>query len=169
MTHPGGGFHHVLPAEPGWRLQNPHMHLLEAAVALFEVSGDARWAELARELVTLFHERFFDPESGTLAEHFDQALHRAGVMDGDLVEPGHQMEWIWLLDRADALFGDPLADRAIRALDRVRDGHGVGHETGLMRDAIARDGRLLRGSSRLWPQGELLRAGTVLHLSLIHI
>ncbi|MCQ8276858.1 AGE family epimerase/isomerase [Acetobacteraceae bacterium KSS8] len=163
MTHPGGGFHHALPVEPGWRLQNPHMHLLEAALALFEASGDARWAELARELVGLFHDRFFDAESGTLAEHFSETLHRAGGIDGDLVEPGHQMEWIWLLDRGQTLLGDPLADRGIRALDRIRDGHGVGRETGLMRDAIGRDGRLLRGSSRLWPQGELLRAGCVLH------
>ena len=163
MTHPAGGFLNALPVEPGWRLQNPHMHLLEASHALFEASGDARWADLAAEMADLFHARFLDPETGTLAEYFTPDWRRAGGMDGDSVEPGHQVEWIWLLDRQEALFGGAPAAPAIGALARVLDGHGVGAETGLMRDEIARDGGQRRSSSRLWPQTELLRAGCVLH------
>lgn len=163
MTHPQGGFGNALPVEPGWRLQNPHMHLLEAAHALFQAGGGDAWAELAGELASLFHRRFLDPATGTLAENFTDALRRAGGVDGDLVEPGHQVEWIWLLDRQQFLFGGPAPDAAIGGLARVCEGQGVGTETGLMRDAISRDGRLLRGTSRLWPQTELLRAGCVLH------
>ncbi len=163
MTHPAGGFVNALPIEPGWRLQNPHMHLLEASHALFEASGDQRWADLAAELAELFHTRFFDPETGTLAEYFTQELKRAGGIDGDSIEPGHQVEWIWLLDRQQALFGGRDVAPAIAALARITDGHGVGAETGLMRDEIARDGGQRRSTARLWPQTELLRAGCVLH------
>ena len=162
MAHPAGGFLNVLPAQTGWRLQNPHMHLLEAAQALFEVSRNQLWADLALELADLFHRHLLDSGTGTLAEHFTEDWQRAPGIDGAFIEPGHQVEWIWLLDRQQTLFGDDRGGAAIARLARVLVGHGVGAETGLMRDEIGTDGSLHRGSSRLWPQTELLRAACVL-------
>ena len=69
MARPSGGFANTTPAEPGWRQQNPHMHLFEAALALLEVTGDARWRTLADELFALFRTALLERESGTLGEY----------------------------------------------------------------------------------------------------
>ena len=162
MAHARGGYANTEPAEPRWRQQNPHMHLLEAALALFEASGDARWATLATELVALFRGVFLEFGSDTLGEYFTEDWRRATGVDGEKVEPGHHVEWIWLLDRHQALTGEATGDLVGR-LDGVCLRHGVGPETGLVRDEIGRDGSLRLGSSRLWPQTEMLKAQCVLH------
>ncbi|MEO0363577.1 MAG: AGE family epimerase/isomerase, partial [Pseudomonadota bacterium] len=67
----------ALKAEKGWfeaaarptpRRQNPHMHLFEAALAQIE-AGDARYAPVAEECLSLMREVFFD--GGALLEFFD--------------------------------------------------------------------------------------------------
>ncbi len=157
MALPSGGFANAEPVEPGWRQQNPHMHLLEAALELFSASGDGCWAELAAELVALFRTRLLEPETGTLGEYFDADWHRAPGIDGDKVEPGHHAEWIWLLERHQALTGENTA-ALIAPLDALCRRHGIGTETGLVRDEVGRDGSLRLGSARLWPQGETVKA-----------
>ncbi len=162
MAHPAGGFVDVWPPASGWRQQNPHMHLLEAALAQLEVGGHARWAELAGEMVALFRDRFLEADSGTLGEYFAEDWNRAAGIDGDKVEPGHQAEWIWLLDRHQALVGEDTAT-LVRTLDHSCLAHGIGLQTGLVRDEVGRDGSLRLGSARLWPQTEMLKAQCVLH------
>ncbi len=157
MARRSGGFSNAEPVEPGWRQQNPHMHLLEAALELFSVNGDGRWAELAVELVALFRTRLLEPDTGTLGEYFDADWRRAPGIDGDKVEPGHHAEWIWLLDRHQALTGENTA-ALIAPLDALCRRHGIGTETGLVRDEVGRDGSLRLGSARLWPQGEMVKA-----------
>jgi len=156
-----GGFFNTLPARREWRQQNPHMHLLEAALALWEVSRDEVWANLARELLTLFRAHLLDRNSGTLGEYFGEGWHRAAGSEGDRVEPGHQAEWIWLLDRCRVLLGENTAGM-MRTLDEVCVRWGTGPETGLVRDEIGLDGQLRLGSARLWPQTEALRAHIVM-------
>ncbi len=162
MALPSGGFANAAPGEPGWRQQNPHMHLLEAALELFSAGGDGRWAELAAELVALFRTRLLEPETGTLGEYFDADWRRAPGIDGDKVEPGHHAEWIWLLERHQALTGETTAALMV-PLDALCRQHGIGAETGLVRDEVGRDGSLRLGSARLWPQGETVKAHCALH------
>ncbi len=164
MARPTGGFGNTEPVEPGWRQQNPHMHLLEAALELFSVGGDGRWAELAVELVALFRTRLLEPATGTLGEYFDEDWRRAPGIDGDKVEPGHHAEWIWLLDRHGALTGEDTV-ALIAPLDALCRQHGIGAETGLVRDEVGRDGSLRLGSARLWPQGETVKA----HCALVRM
>ncbi len=162
MAHPAGGYANTWPPEPGWRQQNPHMHLLEAALAQLETGADGPWAELAAEMVALFRTRYLDPDSLTLGEYFLDDWHPAAGIDGDKVEPGHQAEWIWLLDRHQALTGE-ATDDLVRTLDAGCLAWGIGAETALVRDEVGRDGSLRLGSARLWPQTETLRAQCVLH------
>jgi len=58
----------VAPGEPLPlpRRQNPHMHLLEAFVALYEASGEAAWLARAEQNLDLIETRFIDPASGQL-------------------------------------------------------------------------------------------------------
>ena len=157
MAAPGGGLHNAWPAAPGRRQQNPHMHLLEAALALHEATGEAEYAEFAGELVALFRTRFFHAGTGTLGEFFDDALAPAAGEAGSHVEPGHHHEWVWLLDRYARQVGPWHAEEA-QALYGFAGRHGQDGEHGLVRDVLARDGSVRRGSFRLWAQCEAIRA-----------
>ncbi|MDP2314137.1 MAG: AGE family epimerase/isomerase [Pseudomonadota bacterium] len=164
MRHPSGlGFLHSRPAR-GWRLQNPHMHLLEAALVLYETSGHARFAALAGEIVTLFTTHFFDPRTGTLGESFTEDLARAPGEDGRLTEPGHQFEWAWILASYQRLLGEPVGDVA-RSLVAFGELHGVDRATGATYNCVRDDGTALDRGSRTWPNTERIKA----HIALFEL
>src|SRR3546814_5449526 len=100
------------------RRQNPHMHLLEAFLALYEASGEAHWLARAQSIHDLFRRHFL--QQGQLVEFFD-ADWREVPQDGRdgarrLREPGHFFEWAWLLHRLALLTGDAGAAAAMRPL-----------------------------------------------------
>ncbi len=152
------GFWHELPPE-GWRLQNPHMHLLEASLVSYEATGETRFLATARELVTLFRDKLFD--GATLAEYFDTDWNRAEGRDGRLVEPGHQLEWAWILVQYGKLTGEDtiaLAD----GLVRFAETHGVDPQTGRTMQVVLEDGTPVDAGARTWPNTERIKA----HLAL---
>jgi len=154
MRAPNGGFFPSLSLT-GFREQNPHMHLAEACLAAFEATGIERFLDTAREIVQLFTTRFFD--SRTLGERFDQTWTRIG----DGVEPGHHFEWTWILAHYQRLAGDPVATLAARSAD-FAERHGVDQSTYAVYDKVNEDGAVLRGSSRLWPNTERIKAALAL-------
>jgi mannose/cellobiose epimerase-like protein (N-acyl-D-glucosamine 2-epimerase family) len=156
LAHPSGrGFGHEMPrALP--RQQNPHMHLLEAALAAFEATGEARFQALASDLVALFQNRFFGRASSTLAEFFADDWARAPGDAGRLVEPGRQFEWAWILGQAQALFGWPLGDD-IGALVGFAEKYGVDPATGVTFNSVRDDGAPLDRGSRTWPNTERIK------------
>lgn len=162
MRHPSGrGFHHQLPPQ-GFRLQNPHMHLTEACLAAFEATGDKRFGEQATELVDLFRTRFFDKTSGTLAEYFNDDWSPADGDDGRITEPGHQMEWAWILNSARKLLGlDTAAE--IRAAVDFAERHGVDQRTAATYNTVRNDGVPIDRGSRTWPNTERLKAAVALY------
>ena len=161
MAAPGGGFWNR--AREAWepdmavRGQNPHMHLLEALLALHEATGSERWLIEADRLVRLFLDRFYDPETGTLGEHFD-ADWRPHAEQGHIVEAGHHFEWVWLLHRYRAAGGTaPVAEAADR-LFAVAEAHGYDPEFGGIHDQIDRQGAPLLTTRRIWPVTEAIKA-----------
>jgi mannose/cellobiose epimerase-like protein (N-acyl-D-glucosamine 2-epimerase family) len=157
MRHPQGGFHNALPIEGGARQQNPHMHLLEAVLALYETSPEKQYLQVARDLIALFRERFFDAGTGTLGELFNEDLSACAGEAGDRVEPGHHYEWVWLLNEySKASRENTVSER--RALYRFAEAYGVDTTTGAVLDAVRRDGRVLSTARRLWPQTEGIKA-----------
>ena len=161
MPHPPAGYHNALPWEDGPRQQNPHMHLLEAVLALHETSGDPYYADHARGLVALFRRHLFDPATGTLGEFFAPDWTPAPGNAGTHIEPGHHLEWAWLLDQHERLTGDE-AGAEIALLYDFALRHGVDPATGLVWDAVGRDGAPRLRSFRLWPQTEALKAHVAL-------
>ena len=155
--HPVAGFEEASPRTLPLQA-NPHMHTLEAALAWSAVSDpDGGWAALADEIVELCLTRFLDPDTGALREFFDgdwNALTDAGQ---DVVEPGHQSEWAWLLIRWGLARGREDALIAARRLIAVAEGPGVSDQdlavNELSPDLTVRDGR-----HRLWPQTERIKA-----------
>jgi mannose/cellobiose epimerase-like protein (N-acyl-D-glucosamine 2-epimerase family) len=161
MRAPHGGFHNVVPVESGPRQQNPHMHMLEAMLALYGTSNDAYYAEAAHELVDLFRRHFFDSATGSLGEFFERDWSPAAGAAGDHVEPGHHYEWVWLLDQYERLTS-VSAMTEIDRLYRFARQHGSDQRTALVWDVVGRDGSARQRSTRLWPQTEALKAHAVM-------
>lgn len=156
-AHPAGGFleGEITPTPP--RRQNPHMHLFEACVALYEATGDAAHLARAGRIGDLFTTRFFDHQFGALPEYFDDAWSPAPGEEGQIVEPGHHFEWSWLFHRFAALGGAdlrPIAER-LRVHAEV---YGVDPATGITIDEVFANGAPRTRTSRLWPQTERIKA-----------
>jgi N-acylglucosamine 2-epimerase/mannose-6-phosphate isomerase len=156
MKHPLGGYHNDA-ARSTPRIQNPHMHLAEAMNAWFEASGEDRFLVLAGELVDLLESRFCDPATGALAEFFNEDWTPVQGLQGDIVEPGHQFEWAWIIAHYGRLSGSPRLELMRRLIGSALR-HGFDETTGLTVDQVGRDGRLIAASHRLWPQTEALKA-----------
>jgi len=142
---------------------NCHMHLLESALAwetLGERGGDADWRRLSDELAGLALDRFIDPATGALREFFDADWRALGGADG-LVEPGHQFEWAWLLERWGRRRGHA---RALAAAGRLFETglKGVDPVREVAVNALWDDFSVRDGDARLWPQTEHLKAAAVL-------
>ncbi len=141
------------------RRQNPHMHFFEANLALFESTGQPRHLARAGELFGLFHSRFLDQETGVLREFFGPEWQVGPQYRSERLEPGHMVEWVWLLRRFGRSTGRPLDETCSRLLDTgLRIGR---HESGFLADEVDISGRPLSDSRRLWPQTELLKAFVV--------
>lgn len=161
MRHPGGeGFWHTLPPK-GWRRQNPHMHLTEACLAAYNATGEARFAGVVQEMVGLFRTRFFDSATSTLGENFTDDWSRAPDAAGHIIEPGHQMEWTWILNEARKTLGLDTAQE-MRALARFAEDHGVDPASGVTYNSVRDDGTPIDRGSRTWPNTERLKAAVAL-------
>jgi mannose-1-phosphate guanylyltransferase/mannose-6-phosphate isomerase len=139
---------------------NAHMHLLEAAIAWDEL-GEPGWCDLAEEIVALALSRFLGAGGTFLREFFDSNWGAERGDDGRRVEPGHQFEWAWLLDRWAKLRGDSgvglvarrLFGAGLAGVDRSRNAA----VNVLWDDLSVRD-----AGARLWPQTEYLKASLAL-------
>jgi mannose-1-phosphate guanylyltransferase / mannose-6-phosphate isomerase len=155
MRHAAGGFRET-GAQP--YQANAHMHLLEAALA-WEETGAAGWAPLADEIAELALARFIDPESGAIREFFDADWRALPDAAGGLLEPGHQFEWAWLLNRWGTARGRPevraTAARLYAAGQRGVDARGVAA------GALWSDLGVREPTARLWAQTEHLKAALV--------
>ena len=152
----GRGWHAEAPF-PAEAVQNPHMHMLEALLALYEATGADRFAAQALKVADLMRTTFFDASSSTLAEYYDQDWRRSPGVRGRIIEPGHQFEWAWILRHATRLTGVDFSDTA-RGLFAFAEAHGVDPRTGLTYDAVLDDGGPHDPKHRSWPQTEALKA-----------
>jgi mannose-6-phosphate isomerase len=156
FEHPDGGFRE----DPEGRLRlrsNPHMHLLEAALAWIAVDDDPIWRAAADEIADLCIRRFIDPATGALREFYAGDWSPVPGDDGHIVEPGHQYEWAFLLDRWATLSGRKQPP-AVARLIAFADAHGVDRARGVAVNAVRLDGTVCDAVARLWPQTERLRA-----------
>lgn len=141
--------------------QNPHMHLLEAYLALHTATGQAAFLQQATQIVTLFCERLRSPDGAQVLEHLDGA-GRPQPDKGLLVQPGHSFEWYWLLHEYAASSGlaewrdvaAPLFDWANR--------HGIDARHGGIYDQLDTAGRVVSDRKRIWPVAECIKAHATL-------
>jgi mannose/cellobiose epimerase-like protein (N-acyl-D-glucosamine 2-epimerase family) len=162
-AHPSGGYsENILPGgdlAEGPRRQNPHMHLFEAVLALFEATGDDTYLARAEALFDLARTKFI--VDGTLREYFTDGLDPIKGTMGKIVEPGHHMEWVWLLHRYAALTDDRRAVESATGLYNFALDHGYNATSGGLLDEVTSIGAVHRDSRRLWPQTEALKGHLV--------
>jgi mannose/cellobiose epimerase-like protein (N-acyl-D-glucosamine 2-epimerase family) len=156
LRAPAGGYLDAMPRPDALRRQNPHMHMLEGLLSLWSASGERRYLAQAEKIFELFAARFFRPDPGVLSEYFDDALAPAAGTTGEIVEPGHHYEWIWLLRWFERESGRAVQTYA-DALYRHADAYGYDGD-GLIMDELLRDGRAHKRSRRTWPITEAIKA-----------
>ena len=160
MTAPlGGGYAEAWPPRDTPRRQNPHMHLFEALLALWECSGDCAFLARANDLFQLFASKFFQAGQGVLLEYFDDALQPPRG-SGAIVEPGHHFEWCWLLRRYERHTGDSRVGEIVERLYQHANSAGFDAD-GLIMDELRPDGTILKASRRLWPMTEAIKSDLV--------
>lgn len=147
MAHPAGGWVEALPPVTP-RRQNPHMHMLEAALAWRALSADAAFVDAAERVLCLMRTHF--RIDGTVREYFTEDL-QPDPQRGAVIEPGHQMEWAWLLLEAGAT-SEEASGFAMAGM-----ASGLGSQGLLVRE-VTPTGDLIDGGERLWAQTEAIRA-----------
>ena len=155
-AHPLGGF--VEDRTGGLPLRsNPHMHLLEAALAWMAVDDDPAWRRMADGIAVLCLEKFIDPASGALREFFAADWSPAPGVEGRICEPGHHYEWAFLLDCWARLTSRNRPETVVRLI-AFADAHGVDARRGVAVNAVLADGSIHDPVARLWAQAERIRA-----------
>jgi len=139
-------------------LSNPHMHLFEASLAWLAIDDDPAWRMLADEIASLALRNFVDPVSGALRETFDAQWRPFAGTAGQIVEPGHQFEWAWLLLRWSERGHPPARSVALRLIE-VGEQHGV--RRGVAINSLLDDFSVKDGTARLWPQTERIKAALI--------
>ena len=158
LTAPRGGYFDSHPSTPELLRQNPHMHLFEALLALYEATGKACYLGRAGEKFGYLKTHFFRPEVDIIAEYFDHDWLPVGGADA-MWEPGHHMEWGWLLSEYQNATGTvtrPIVDRLLAKAYA----YGV-RAPALIVDEVRGDGTVLKGGCRTWPLTEAAKAQAV--------
>jgi mannose/cellobiose epimerase-like protein (N-acyl-D-glucosamine 2-epimerase family) len=155
------------PDAPMWA-QNPHMHLYEAALQAFEMTGRPEWLDRASALRAVALRHFFDKASGTIVEFLAPDLSPLAGEPGARREVGHQCEWAWLLRREMALGGREDLSDVVSRLEGFALTRGFA-TSGVMRgaafDAVNAEGGLLEETFLLWPQTEAIKMFAVRHMA----
>ncbi|MBS1038884.1 MULTISPECIES: AGE family epimerase/isomerase [Gluconobacter] len=162
FSAPDAGYIDTVPPADSLRRQNPHMHLLEAYLVLFEVTGDEYYLDKLHNLIALARNHLIDNRSGMLLEFFISSWKPENAASHNRVEPGHLFEWAWLFSEYERLVSPPDKDKS--GLSEVAESffqsacrHGIDLKSGVVFDAMTEDGVLFEKTVRIWPQTEFLR------------
>lgn len=153
FAHPIGGFRET-DGKAGQR-SNPHMHMLEALLAWVELLGeDDFFAPVARRIISVALDHMIDPVTGSIGEYYDDEWCLRLDESGQIREPGHQFEWVYLLRCSEKLLGIEtvsIRDRMYRfaAAHGIMDGRAI--------FSVDLEGQPIDRGSRLWAQTEWLR------------
>ncbi len=154
LGHDRGGFHNSAPPTTP-RLQNPHMHMFEALLALHAASGEEGHLGKAAAIAELCATRFVTPGEGRLRERFTDDWSPFESAGEAAIEPGHELEWCWLWGRFAARRGAalaPIAGTLYAAGVSALDARGLAPQT------VGLDGAPRDASRRTWPQTEAVKA-----------
>lgn len=159
LVHPSGGWKESdLAKETDARRQNPHMHLFEASLFLYGITNDPKHLRIANRVYDLFESHFYD--YGTISEFFKADWTLAAGATGQTAEPGHAVEWIWLLGQyRKATRIDVTAYQSALYRQAQTD------RSWFLNDEEDKAGSVRRETKRLWVQTEVIKA----HLAMAEL
>ncbi|MEM8984840.1 MAG: AGE family epimerase/isomerase [Pseudomonadota bacterium] len=157
LAHSSGGWLEGDYDAP-WRRQNPHMHLFEAFMAWFEATHEQQWLDRAAAIYALFERVFFDADHGLVLEYFRTDWSRPESASDNAAEPGHLLEWVWLLDWYQRLAGVDTEAMQVRLFETAVS---TGLDKGVLIDTLNVDGSQRERTRRLWPMTEYIKASCV--------
>lgn len=146
----GNGYREQVPANC-IRQQNPHMHFYESLLCLHKNTGRQDARDRSERLLSFVQSTFFDQAGGIVQERVNPTLE----MSSREYEPGHSMEWVWLLGWRARLFKLPLDPFATRLYAHYCSAGIPEGETPM---GLAVDHGPVDPSRRLWSQTESLKA-----------
>jgi len=159
LAHPCGGWKESdrVGLEAA-RRQNPHMHLFEASLFLYGITENRKHLAFADRVYALFQAHFYD--SGTISEFFASDWTLADSDMGQTAEPGHAVEWIWLLGQYAKATGVNVTAFQSALYKTAQMGRGW-----FLNDEEDKSGHIRRETKRLWVQTEVIKA----HLAMAEI
>lgn len=152
-----GGWYESLPLpDSPTRRQNPHMHLFESFLALYDATRDQKYLAYAHDMFGLFKAYFFDVKTGSILEFFHSDW---SPLDGDggPIEAGHMMEWCWILCQYQRLSHVDVSEY-VDALFESAIEFGWNEKLSLICNATALDKTPANPNLRTWPQTEIIKA-----------
>jgi len=159
LSHPMGGWKESdLSSREAPRRQNPHMHLFEASLFLFGVTRNKDHLKYAERVYELFEKYVID--NGTISEFFNADWTLEDSAKGQTAEPGHAMEWIWLLGQYRKATDIDVEPYQFELYDKAQKGRNW-----FLNDEEDKTGGIRRETKRLWVQTEVIKA----HLAMAEI
>ncbi|MBJ7536843.1 AGE family epimerase/isomerase [Marinomonas transparens] len=164
MQAQSGGFYEAFPVDVTQvRRQNPHMHLLEGYIAVFNATQDDTYKQAIQSLLSLALEHFYDSKTKALREFFTSDW-KAHPEIGNQVEPGHHFEWVWLLYQANKILPNTSYIELAQHLWTTAIRHGMADNGGIYNQIDANSYQALDKEKRIWPITEYLKAVTVISI-----
>lgn len=159
LSHPSKGWKESdQAAQSDPRRQNPHMHLLEASLFLHSVTNTEKHLNVAHRVFNLFKTHFFD--AGTISEFFEADWSLQKGKKGQTAEPGHAMEWVWLLGQY-----HKASDANVETYQKSLYLKAMLRRGWFLNDEENKSGDIRRETKRLWVQTEVIKA----HLAMAEI
>jgi mannose/cellobiose epimerase-like protein (N-acyl-D-glucosamine 2-epimerase family) len=146
---------------PGYKSANAHLHLMEALTELYLEWPDARLREALVESLKINRERFYPADPSRSVFHCKPDWGRVLDEDSQGLSYGHNVEFAWLMLRAEKTLEQPLSWPHFYAhIDHALE-FGFDHERGgLYNKGLASDPAFDRVKV-WWAQAELIAALTV--------
>ncbi len=175
----GGWFEHFTPAwtpvmqpqenvsveVPGYKSANAHLHLMEAFTELYLETRDARVREALQESLRINRDYFYPLNPAQSAFHCHPDWTRVADQSSEGLSYGHNVEFAWLMLRAQQALAEPLSWQHFYAhLDHALK-NGFDHTAGGLYNKGFGDQPAVDREKVWWTQAELLAA---LSVSLQH-
>lgn len=152
---------------PGLKSANAHLHLMEAYAELFEATRNEDVKRSLEEAVRINSTQFYPKQAGRSCFHRKPDWSMVTDPKSAGLSYGHNVEFAWLLIRAQEVLGGPpdwehFAAHVDHALE-----HGFDHERGGLYFSGFEDQAASRTEKEWWVQAEMMAALTdgVLHQS----
>ena len=150
-----GGWNTEFSTNSYMKKQNPHMHLFEAFLALYSATGESEYIDYATKIYKLFKKYFFNTSTSLIREHFDNTW--TPIEGGGPFEPGHMMEWSWLLIKYQKITGTNV-DYYVESLFNKALDTGFNEKLGLLCDYVYINEGNIKQTFRTWPQTEYIKS-----------